>query len=206
MEFYEVIEKRRTIREWEDHPVEVEKLRRVLDAGVKAPSYNHMREWHFIRISDTTTRAAIMEGCEAYSKAPDKTFLDETIKRLNNHLARDVYRYSVPIQERMIMTAPELLAVCFRMTTPLIECKALFDLSNFASAWLVVENLLLAMAAEGLYGVTMPPFRTGKLKTLLGVPDDYEIATLIPFGYPKGNAKVKQLNVNLDERIHRNRW
>ncbi|MEW6585473.1 MAG: nitroreductase family protein [Nitrospirota bacterium] len=79
----------------------------------------------------------------------------------------------------MLLTAPEILIVYFRMEKPLSECDTLFELNNFASVWLVVENILLAMAAEGLYGVTMIPFRTGRLKKLLGIPDDYEIATFI---------------------------
>lgn len=41
MEFYEVIEKRRSIREFEDRPISQEVLERILNAGLKAPSSNH---------------------------------------------------------------------------------------------------------------------------------------------------------------------
>ncbi len=92
------------------------------------------------------------------------------------------------------------------MEKPLSECETLFELNNFASAWLVVENILLAMAAEGLYGVTMVPFKTSRVKRLLGIPDDYEIATFIPLGYPKKGPGIRQIMINLEERIHIDEW
>jgi nitroreductase len=38
MEFYEAINKRRTVREFESKPVEADKIQRVLEAGLKSPS------------------------------------------------------------------------------------------------------------------------------------------------------------------------
>ena len=106
----------------------------------------------------------------------------------------------------MLLTAPEILIVCFRMAKPFSACETLFELNNFASVWLVIENMLLAMAAEGLYGVTMVPFKTAGIKTLLGIPEDYEVATFIPIGYPKAEPAIRQVEVSLEERIHVNQW
>ena len=205
-DFYEVIEKRRTVRNYLDKPVEQEKLLRVLAAGLKAPTYNHMREWHFLFLRDPKLRQAVLDLGDAFSRTPDRKFLDETLEKITNPYQREVYSYSVPQQERILLTAPEILVVCFRMQTPLAGCETLFHLNNFASAWLVVENILLAMAAEGLYGVTMVPFKTGGLKKLLGIPDDYEVATFIPLGYPKKEPGIKQINVSPEERIHIDKW
>jgi nitroreductase len=205
-DFYQVIDKRRTVRNFEDKPVEQEKLNRILKAGMKAPSHNHMREWHFVFLKDPAKRQTVLELGDAFSRTPDRKFLDETLGKITNHYQREVYSYSVPLQERMLLTAPEILIVCFRMAKPLSECETLFELNNFASVWLVVENILLAMAAEGLYGVTMVPFRTAGLKKLLGIPGDYEIATFIPIGYPKKELSIKQVEINLEERIHINKW
>ncbi len=44
MEFYEAIEKRRTIRDFEDKSVDMEIIKRILSAGLKAPTNNHLRE------------------------------------------------------------------------------------------------------------------------------------------------------------------
>ena len=45
MEFYEVIEKRRSIRQFADGEISREVLERILNAGLKAPSSNHQRRW-----------------------------------------------------------------------------------------------------------------------------------------------------------------
>lgn len=44
MEFYEAIEKRRTVRDFEDRPIAMEIIKRILAAGLKAPTNNHLRE------------------------------------------------------------------------------------------------------------------------------------------------------------------
>ena len=45
MDFYEVINRRRSIRQFEDRQIPREVLERILDAGLKAPSSNHQRRW-----------------------------------------------------------------------------------------------------------------------------------------------------------------
>ena len=48
MEFYDVIEKRKTVREFLDKPVDFEKIKRILEAGNLAPTWNHNRNWSYI--------------------------------------------------------------------------------------------------------------------------------------------------------------
>jgi nitroreductase len=91
------------------------------------------------------------------------------------------------------------------MRKPLKECKTLYDLNCFASVWACIENILLAMAREGIYGVTYIPNETASLKKVLNIPEDYEIATIIPIGYPK-QYLIKQKLVSLPEKIHVNTW
>jgi nitroreductase len=105
----------------------------------------------------------------------------------------------------MLTSSPELLVVCFRMKKPFSECETLYDLNCFASVWACIENILLAMAAEGLYGVTSIPRETTSLKKVLGIPEDYEVAAIIPIGYPE-DYFIKQKTVSLKEKIHYNKW
>jgi len=57
MEFKEVVAKRRTVRQFKDKAVEREKIERIIEAGVMAPSFDHARKWHFIVISDPAANA-----------------------------------------------------------------------------------------------------------------------------------------------------
>jgi nitroreductase len=56
MNLYEAIEKRKSVREFQEKPVEEEKLLRVLEAGLKAPSNNHLRQWEYILVKDPEQR------------------------------------------------------------------------------------------------------------------------------------------------------
>ena len=193
------------MREFQQKPVEADKLQRILEAGLKAPTHNHLREWEFILVKDLEQR---VKGVEAGARAEDVTDrkrLEGAVRGLTDDLQREMYLKALPVQKRMLLSSPELLVICFRMRKPLRECKTLYELNNFASVWTCIENILLAMAAEGLYGVTYIPYETSSLKKILGVPDDYEVATLIPIGYPKP-YEVKQRPALLQNKIHIDEW
>lgn len=203
MDFYEVIEKRRTVREFLPEPVEQEKLPRVLAAGLKAPSHNHLREWEFILVKDFEQRQRVVNLGVA-AKDYSETEVQEATRTMSDW-EKEAYLKALPVQRRMLTSSPELLIVCFRMIKPLIDCKTLYELNSYASVWACIENILLAMAAEGLYGVTFMPRETASLKKMLGIPDDYEVATIIPIGYPE-RYYVKQKPVLLKEKIHYDQW
>ena len=48
MELYEVLEKRRTYRDFSDREVSDEILKRVISAAFKAPTNDHLRQFEFI--------------------------------------------------------------------------------------------------------------------------------------------------------------
>lgn len=205
MEFYEVVSNRRSLRDFQSKPVEADKLMRVLEAGLKAPSHNHLREWEFIFVKDFEQRVRVVEMGARAEDVIDKKRLEEAVSGLTDDVQREMYLKALPVQKRMLLGSPELLVVCFRMRKPLGECKTLYELNNFASVWTCIENILLAMAAEGLYGVTYIPYETSSLKKSLGIPNDYEVATLIPIGYPQ-EYSVKQKPVSPQEKIHHDKW
>jgi nitroreductase len=52
MEVSEAIQKRVTIRQWKQMPVEKEKIVRVLEAGRRAPSWGNVQPWRYVVIQD----------------------------------------------------------------------------------------------------------------------------------------------------------
>jgi len=205
LNFLEVVNKRRSVREFQSRPIEEEKLLRVLEAGLKAPSHNHLREWEFILVKDFEQRKKVVGLGAQAENVTNQRELEKATEGMADELQREMYLKALPVQKRMLMSSPELLVVCFRMRKPLSECKTLYDLNCFASVWTCVENILLAMTAEGLYGVTYVPHETNSLKKVLGIPEDYEVATIIPIGYPK-DYFIEQKPVYIKEKIHYNEW
>lgn len=75
MDFYDVINARRSIRKYKDTPVPLEIIHRILDAGRKAPSWKNMQCWRYILISDAALRTQLGQAlnnptADCYRDAP----------------------------------------------------------------------------------------------------------------------------------------
>lgn len=204
MEFIEVINKRRTIRDFTDEEVPFAIVERSLQAGLKAPSYNHLKQWDFILIKETNLRIALSQTEEMIEEVSD-----ELKKALNGYeaLAKDMYLDAIPKQKRMILNAPELLVVVYKPKTQVNESKRVYDLNCLASVWCCIENVLLSLAENDVFGVTFIPKNTYEIKRILSIPQELEIAALIPFGYKGNNARtIPQKQVSLESKLHTNKW
>ena len=60
MNVFEAIKTRRSIRAYEDRPVEKEKLHAVLEAGRLAPSANNVQEWRYVVVQEKSLREQLM--------------------------------------------------------------------------------------------------------------------------------------------------
>ena len=52
---FEIVKKRRSIRKFKDQPVEDDKIKKILEAGVWAPSAGNLQPWVFIAVRDKRT-------------------------------------------------------------------------------------------------------------------------------------------------------
>ncbi|MBD3216812.1 MAG: nitroreductase [candidate division Zixibacteria bacterium] len=64
MDFFDVINKRRSIRAYERKAVEEDKLRKVLKAGQRAPSANNKQSWKFIVVRDKLKIEKLTYACK----------------------------------------------------------------------------------------------------------------------------------------------
>ena len=65
MELMQAIRARRSIRNFQDRPVEEDKLLAVLEAGRLAPSAKNMQDWRFIVVRDETARSRLAEAARS---------------------------------------------------------------------------------------------------------------------------------------------
>ena len=73
MDVFEAIRQRRSIRAYEDRPVEEDTLRKVLDAGRLAPSASNRQDWLFVVVRDPAMRAQVAKAANnqpAVAQAP----------------------------------------------------------------------------------------------------------------------------------------
>jgi len=210
MDIYTAIQTRRTIRDFEDKPIGMDIIERIIDAGLKAPTNDHMRSWEFVIVNDKTIRAEVLRiipETTPLSKAGTNDLLDTW--GMTDTIQRDMYLDAIPKQQAMLYNSGCLILPFFRCTEPLLEPETLSSLNEFASIWCCIENMLLAATAEGVFGVTRIPMEQEPphIKKVIGYPDDYILPCYIGFGYPlKGVAHSIQKKVSAKDKIHINKW
>jgi nitroreductase len=208
MDLYSAIQQRRTTRDFQEKEVPKEIIYKILDAGIKAPTNDHMRNWEFIVLTDQEEKARVISKIfKTCSKEEVIGFLDSC--HMSDSIQREMYMDAVPKQYSMLYHSGCLVLPFFRQDYPLLEPKSINSLNGFASIWCCIENILLAATAEGLGCVTRIPFpdETTYLKEALGHPDNYVMPCYISIGYPlEHTVRYAQHEFDVKEKIHWNRW
>ena len=73
MEFYDVIEKRHSVRAFSDKKIEKEKLSKILAAAMKAPSAGNLQAYKIYAVKSAETKEALVGACmyqEFIAQAP----------------------------------------------------------------------------------------------------------------------------------------
>ena len=210
MEFFEVIDKRRTVREFDDKSVDLSCIQKIIACGLKAPTHDHLRRWEFIVIDDMEMRKKLVgtEGDNIIKRDDKETKAIIDDWGLIDEKQREMYLYAIPRQAKMILTAGAVIIPCFyQRAKPLLKPINLSSLNAFASMWLCIENILLAAVTEGIYGVTRIPKSPESLKKLLHIPEEYEIPCILALGYPKkGKRVLRQHKIDPATKIRLNNW
>jgi nitroreductase len=208
MDVYEAIFKRKSVRNFQRRAIDEVTIKKILEAGLRAPSNNHMREWEFIVVQDQATRLNLIDKVQKrFTREEVAAWLDSWGS--TDPIQRECYQIAVPKQYAMLLEAACLILPCFRQPWPLLKPDSLSDLNPFASIWCCIENILVAAVAEGIYGVTRIPMgaEIEHIKKVINCPSDYEIPCYLALGYPSENdTQIEPYPINVDEKIHWNSW
>lgn len=208
MEFYEVLDKRRTYRDFSDREVSDELLKRVIGAAFKAPTSDHLRQLEFVVVRGHENIAKVIAPL-AKNMAAFKKLVAE-VDESDDKDKMAMFADALPKQQRMLMQSGLLIIPFFRqLTWPLLKPAEQSSLNYFASAWCALENMLLAATAEGLGAAFHIPVsdEAERIKEIVNAPEGYEFICLLTMGYPAENAFLpKQKAINTTDRIHINNW
>jgi len=210
MNVYEAINTRRMVREFEDRQIDMAIVEKIISAGLKAPSHDHMSSWEFVIVSKDKRAEVLKFIPENYTRE----FAGEVIDSwgLTDELQREMYLDGIPKQYAMLYNAGCLILPFFRCDGEVLKpdmLSSLFSLNDFASMWCCLENILLAATAEGIFGITKIPANgeEAHIKNVTGHPADYIMPCYIALGYPAKNAVVpKRKEVSVKDRIHIDIW
>lgn len=178
---------RKTVRRFKSAVPPIEDIYRSLETVRQAPSGSNMQPWRFVIIDDPSVKAKIRSAAESVEKAFYAS-IDEARRKAYNAMGNS---WKKPMLEQ----APYLIAVVSDTRHP-----------NFLpSVWLAVGYLVLALEAVGLSSVTYTPSENGEICSILALPEEHQLETILPIGYsddPKKKAERRELK----EFVYRNCW
>ncbi|MFA7249065.1 MAG: nitroreductase family protein [Dehalococcoidia bacterium] len=150
----------RAVRDFAGRPVDDATLRQVLEAAIHAPSGSNTQPWKFIVVRDRAVREALDAEYAEVQRA----------------------RGNAPSGPGVMAKAPVLIVPCVRV--PDRTGQAGFQTG--ASIYPACQNLMLAARALGLGTVltTSHRARREQVHALLGIPEGWESAAIIPLGWP----------------------
>ncbi|MFP4160179.1 MAG: nitroreductase family protein [Desulfobacterales bacterium] len=177
-EVIKAIKERRTVRNFEDKPIPDDVLKSVLEAVQWAPSWANTQCWEVVVVKDPEIKTRLQE---------------EAIPKSNP-------------AHKSVANAPVVLALCARLNesgyyknnvTTKFGDWFMFDLG------LAAQNLSIAAHALGLGSVIMGLFEQDKAASVLKVPENQELVSLIPMGYPSKVPSAPKRR-ELEEFVHEN--
>lgn len=209
MDFYQVLERRRTIRDFSDKEVSNEVLEKILSAAFKAPTNDHLRQFEFVVVRGPENIARLVSPVVENTQRIQQTGLEAAANVMDED-EHAMFVDALPKQQRMLIQSDCLVLPFFRQKDyPLCKPADQSSLNYFASAWAAVENILLAATAEGLACAFRIPIgnEPQHVKRFVNAPEGYEFTCFLAIGYPAENAHIcKQKEINVEDRIHRNVW
>ena len=199
MEFYDVINARRSIRQFEDREIPKDILERILNAGLKAPSSNHQRRWELVTLTD---KAIIHDLAQIVRPYPCRITEPKTPQQ-------EMFKIAYPRQRSMIEECACVVLPFFKQKYPMSEDKNGYGLMDYGATWALVENMLLAATAEGLGSVVHIPVKKEpeQIKEFLKIPDSWYLPTLVILGYASPDAETPaQVKATVENKVHWNKW
>ena len=148
MDLYEAIQKRHSVRSYEDKDVEDQKLRRVLDAGRNAPSARNRQEWKFIVVRDAETRTSLADsaGQEWMKTAPVILAVVGLAKeeKMYCDVPTDPVDCAIAIDHMTLAAVAEGLGTCWIGHFKQAHCKKILSVPD--SCW-IIELMTLGYPA-----------------------------------------------------------
>ena len=163
---------RHSVRAYANTPVESETIQALLDAAVHAPTAMHEEPWGFVVVQDP----ALLQRVSDLAKP---IFIEE-LRHRNTHGSSHSFDHFTRADFNIFYDAHALIIICAKPLWPFAV----------ADCWLAAENLMLAAQSIGLgscvIGSAVAALNIHKVKTELGIPDEYSAIAPIIVGVPRG--------------------
>ena len=193
MELYDVMRTTAAIREFTDDPLPDDVLARILDHARFAPSGGNRQGAHLVLVTDRATREALAElNLPAVRRYEAQKAVGESPwnpVHPPGPSAEEIAATDAPSYwTTPVLTAAVVVVVCvdLRLVAATDQELDRIGLVSGASVYPLVWNILLAARSEGFGGTitTMAVAEEPAVRELLGIPEQYAVAAVLPLGRP----------------------
>ena len=184
-EFYESLNRRRTVREFSDKNVPFEVIENAILTAGTAPSGANMQPWRFVVVASPDIKKQIREAAE-------KEELESYSKRMSDKWLRRLAPLGTDEHKPFLEIAPYLIVV-FRITSVTEDGESEPTYYSQESVGIAVGMLLAALHNAGLATLTHTPSPMKFLQEILNRPKTEVPFVLIPVGYPAENVQVPDI-------------
>jgi coenzyme F420-0:L-glutamate ligase/coenzyme F420-1:gamma-L-glutamate ligase len=183
--FEALVKGRRSVRRYQDRPVDPDIVEGLLEAGVWAPSAHNRQPWRFAVVTDNDAKQALASKMGDLLRNARLADGDET-----EAVEADVQR-----SHARITTAPLVIVAFLTMedmeTYPDPARSKAEQLMAVQGVAMAVNNILLAAQARGLGACWMcaPVFCSEAVVEAVGAPPHWQAQALLTIGYPASGGK-----------------
>jgi len=187
--FFDIVDKRRSVRFFSDRPVEQETIEWVVRAAGTAPSGANKQPWRFVCVADP----ALKKQIRAAAEAEEREFY---ARRAGPEWLADLAPLETTPDKEFLEVAPWLIAV-FKLAQTDDGGQVYY--AN-ESVGIACGLLLAAIHHAGLVALTHTPSPMKFLTQVLQRPAHERAYLLVPVGYPAAGCVVPDIRrKSLDE-------
>ena len=197
----DIIENRRSVKEYLSKEVSKEVLFRILEAGRWAPSAHNAQPWRFIVIRDSALKQKLAEDMAGR--------WDEDMSK--NGVPKEHRESLIKASVERFGNAPVVIVACLTMEGmdeyPDDRRKKIEYVMAVQSVAAAIENVLLAAHGEGLGSCWFcaPLFCQDIVRKTLRIPKQVDPQALITLGYP-ANKPNPPPRKPLEDIVHEDCW
>jgi len=185
-DFYNWIDKRRSVREFSDQRVPKSVIENIIKSASTAPSGAHKQPWTFCAISNKDLKNKIRIAAEAEEK-------ESYEHRMGDRWKNDLAPMATDMHKPFLDIAPWLIVVCKRAFEYKEDGTKHNNYYVNESVGIACGMLITAIHNAGLVTLTHTPSPMKFLTKLLNRPDNERAFLLLPVGYPKEPVYVPDL-------------
>lgn len=205
MDFFEAVERRRSVRKYSDKPVPEQVMNKALDAALLAPNSSNVQTWQFHWVRSTASKKKLVDACLGQGAAATaQELLVVSVKpSLWKKTSREILNSKQPdgLEKQMQQYYGKLIPFLYGMQILAPVKWIIFNVMGLfkptprrpwslrdrtetciKSAALACENFMLAIAAQGFDTCPMEGFDESRLKSMLKLSMGDRVVMVISVG------------------------